>query len=420
MPGAPPTVIPTVVKKYIHTCVQGEMRVARRELALTGSELGPGRPARAIPVVHLRRNASMSTVRDARRDGTGQGAVPDATTPAAAAVHGGRVESSSQSYQLFPWRRSGRTITWSNATEDLSESDGNRQQHVRWALVPDTVELVREAFAAWEAVTDLDFREVADGPDSDIRIGLTGGSDSTGGILAYTTSWSQEADAVESVIAVDFDAVAQLDRAGSWTPTHLYNIALHEIGHAIGLDDSQVQGAVMYSAYDVSTTTRLALHQDDLDGVKAIYSRSNRGSSSPPAPVPSAPVVPLGDLSVQPGPAGGSGTVEGNGQDYFSFDLSASSGVRFELRNLTADADLYLLSVEDSSTTVLAQSVRAGTAVDTITRTLGAGSYYVRIDAYADGPVDYQLHVTTPPADGQTRHTAAPLGDLTDLASPRT
>ena len=314
----------------------------------------------------------------------------------------------------------GRTITWSNATEDLSESDGNRQQHVRWALVPDTVELVREAFAAWEAVTDLDFREVADGPDSDIRIGLTGGGDSTGGILAYTTSWSQGADAVESVIAVDFDAVAQLDRTGSWTPTHIYNIALHEIGHAIGLDDSQVRDAVMHSAYDVSTTTRLALHQDDLDGVKAIYSRSNRGSSSPPAPVPSAPVVPLGDLSVQPGPAGGSGTVEGNGQDYFSFDLTASSGVRFELRNLTADADLYLLSVEDSSTTVLAQSVRAGTAVDTITRTLGAGSYYVRIDAYADGPVDYQLHVTTPPADGQTRHTAAPLGDLTDLASPRT
>ena len=65
--------------------------------------------------------------------------------------------------------------------------------------------------------------------------------------------------------------------------------------------------------------------------------------------------------------------------------------MRFELRNLTADADLYLESASGSG---LASSVRGGTATDTIVRTLGAGTYYVRVDAYSSGTISYQLRIS--------------------------
>ncbi len=43
----------------------------------------------------------------------------------------------------------------------------------------------------------------------------------------------------------------------------------HEIGHAVGLGHSSVQGALMY--YSLSNKTQEALHQDDIDGINYLY-----------------------------------------------------------------------------------------------------------------------------------------------------
>ena len=102
----------------------------------------------------------------------------------------------------------------------------------------------------------------------------------------------------------------------------------------------------------------------------------------------------LGDLTSLASARTFSGTVnrdDDNDDDYRRFTLTASRTMRFDLRNLGADANLYL---ESSDGTVLAQSRQGSTLDDTIVRTLEAGTYYVRVDAYAAGNIDYDLSLS--------------------------
>ena len=116
------------------------------------------------------------------------------------------------------------------------------------------------------------------------------------------------------------------------------------------------------------------------------------------------------------------GTVNsvGDDDDYFRFRLTAARTMRFELRGLSADADLYL---ESASGRVLARSVRFGTAVDVVQRRLGAGTYYIRVDAYSSGTIGYQLRYRAAAAaarePGGTRGTARDLGNLTGVTAVR-
>ena len=71
----------------------------------------------------------------------------------------------------------------------------------------------------------------------------------------------------------DANAVGQID---------LYTVALHEIGHALGLGHSEVVGSVMEATY---AGGRRNLSNDDIDGIQALY-----GPTVATVPVP-APIL---------------------------------------------------------------------------------------------------------------------------------
>ncbi|MFZ4640777.1 MAG: pre-peptidase C-terminal domain-containing protein [Nodosilinea sp.] len=99
--------------------------------------------------------------------------------------------------------------------------------------------------------------------------------------------------------------------------------------------------------------------------------------------------------------------------DYYRFNLTQASSFNLTLNGLSADADVQLLS---SSGTVLQSSANGGTTAESITRSLTADTYYVRVYPYS-GSTNYNLALSATasvPVDnaGNTLGTARNIGTL--------
>lgn len=78
-------------------------------------------------------------------------------------------------------------------------------------------------------------------------------------------------------------------------------------------------------------------------------------------------------------------------QDYYKFNLDSTSDFKVAVNNLSADADLQLLSSQGN---ILASSVNIGTASELISQTLEAGSYYIKVNSYNNSETYYNLDVS--------------------------
>ncbi|KAI4302809.1 hypothetical protein MLD38_038512 [Melastoma candidum] len=166
----------------------------------------------------------------------------------------------------------------------------------------------RHAFSRWSSVIPMNFEEAGDYAYADIKIGFYGGDHGDGqpfdgvlGILAHSFSpesgrfhldkaerWAVDFDTEQSRVAVDLESVA-----------------VHEIGHLLGLEHSQAKDAVMYPSL-MPRERRVDLKADDIDGVQALYGsrhkkvmfgsmlRSDDGPSSNGASPQTRPPVLLG------------------------------------------------------------------------------------------------------------------------------
>ncbi|GBG78967.1 hypothetical protein CBR_g28681 [Chara braunii] len=139
---------------------------------------------------------------------------------------------------------------------------------------------IRSAFQSWQSRSSFRFTEVTNGRDADIEIRFAVGEhgdnspfDGQLGVLAHgyspQTGWLHFDD--DEVWVVDPDKVA-----GS--AFDLESVAVHELGHVLGLGHSANRDAIMYPSLKTGTVKR-ELQADDINGIHQLY-----GTSAPETP----------------------------------------------------------------------------------------------------------------------------------------
>ena len=131
---------------------------------------------------------------------------------------------------------------------------------------------IEGAIAAWGAASGIRFQEVADSTASDIRIGWGLFDTSESGVIGYTT-FHHKGDQMEPGVIVRLEDPSQDPLVNGSDPTYagteiqLGQVALHEIGHAIGLAESTDPTSIMFPLLGQSNP---GLNAADLSNVASL------------------------------------------------------------------------------------------------------------------------------------------------------
>ena len=211
----------------------------------------------------------------------------------------------------FLWPADKTELTYSFATHVIS-SDGERDDSVGGNPPgPNVQRAVRDAMDAWESVCDVTFREVADSANADVRIGWMPArnspaddyyeSDGPGGDAGL--AWLWDSGRVITHASIAFDPADT-----PWNATTLYDVALHEVGHVLGIEHSNVHNVVMsgglgtepggVTPYWEGVPGRDPLQPDDIAAAVALWGPAP--GTQPPPPTQAPPFrhpEPPGDVS---------------------------------------------------------------------------------------------------------------------------
>ncbi|XP_042315964.1 macrophage metalloelastase-like [Sceloporus undulatus] len=132
-------------------------------------------------------------------------------------------------------------------------------------------EVIAKAFKVWSDVTPLQFRRTS--RPADIEIWFAYGAhgdgnsfDGRGGTLAHAY-----------FPAPGLGGDAHFDESEQWSEynreTNLFLVAAHEFGHSLGLDHSNVLGALMYPNYSYRNPNTFSLPYDDVNRIQRLYGK---------------------------------------------------------------------------------------------------------------------------------------------------
>jgi hypothetical protein len=149
------------------------------------------------------------------------------------------------------WSKTALTYRFSNYTSDISSTS--------------STSAITEAMFDWVNVSPLTFSQVSSGED--IAFGWYTGSHCNGGAFDGSSGVLAHAFYPSSGGDVHFDDAESWSTSSS-SGIHLETVAVHELGHSLGLAHSSVSGSVMYATY---SGVNNALRDDDRAGIWAIY-----------------------------------------------------------------------------------------------------------------------------------------------------
>ncbi|KAK7407295.1 hypothetical protein VNO78_09092 [Psophocarpus tetragonolobus] len=169
---------------------------------------------------------------------------------------------------------------WQEGTEELT-----------YAFDPDnglddTIKSVfGNAFKRWAEVTTISFRETASYLTADIRIGFYSGDHGDGepfdgvlGTLAHAFSPTNGRFHLDQ--AEDWVASGDVTKASLSNAVDLESVAVHEIGHLLGLGHSSVEEAIMYPTI-TARTRKVELADDDIQGIQVLYGSNPNYTGTP-------------------------------------------------------------------------------------------------------------------------------------------
>lgn len=138
------------------------------------------------------------------------------------------------------------------------------QTHLRYAFLPSVPDWARQpvhnAFGQWDAGSRFTFQFVTDPNQADLRAGFY--RQAPGGVLGYAYAPTNG--------RMNFDGAENWSRDPTRGAMHFETVAVHEIGHLLGLGHSSVQEAVMFSR--IGFGVMKLLHENDRAGIRALYS----------------------------------------------------------------------------------------------------------------------------------------------------